>query len=101
MWLLITTLLTKKIKGLPHIERIITYWTKTENIEDILNTLILIKLYGVKYIEMFETKISSLVSLADSLLENLKDKEIITFICTLNSINLKLNVIRWRIVHLS
>ena len=64
----------KKIKGLSYIERIINYWTKTKNIEDIFNTLILVKSYGVKYIEMFETKISSLESLADSLLENLKDK---------------------------
>ena len=53
----------------------INYWTKSKNIEDIFNTLILVKSYGVKYIEMFETKISFLESLADSLLENVKDKK--------------------------
>ena len=65
----------KKIKGLPHIESIINYWIKTENIEEIMDTLYLIYSYGVKYIEMFETKIVALESLANSLLENLKDWE--------------------------
>ena len=65
----------KKIKGLPYIERIINYWIKTENIEEILDTLFLIYSYGVKYIGMFETKIAALKALADSLLENLKDRE--------------------------